>query len=289
MTTRFIFEEAKDVPTIDVAGVNVHFDEFGPRDGLPIVLIHGLGIPATLWHRQVPAFSTHHRVIVLDNRGSGRSDQPDEGYSVARMAEDVVELLHHLDVDRAVVLGLSLGGLIAQQLALTYPERIIGLILASTHAGGPKYLEATGDLWRERLNVADRTLREIYLDALEWGATDDFMANNPEEVEHFVRARLELPQSPAGFQGQFMAGAAFDSREQLPAISAPTVVIHGRHDEIVPLSFGEFIADRIPEAQLHVIEDAGHLPFVERPDTFNEIVLQFLADVTGKGDAHNDR
>lgn len=273
------------MPVADVGGIKLYFEEYGPRNGPPVVLIHGLGIPGTLWYHQIPAFSTPYRLIVLDTRGAGRSEQPAQGYSVARMAADVVELLDYVGVDRATVLGLSLGGLVAQELALSFPHRVHGLILACTHAGGPEYLEATGAMWKERLNVAGMSLEEVYRGALEWGATPDFMREQTAEAERFVAARLEWPQSAAGFQGQFVAGAAFDARERLPDIETPTLVIHGTEDEVVPRQFGKYIAERIPGARLHLIKGAGHLPFVERPTAFNDAVLQFLADVNTEGES----
>lgn len=272
------------MPTLEVNGVKLHFEQHGPPDGPPFVLVQGLGIPSTLWYHQLPAFSSRHRVVIFDNRGAGRSDQPVEGYSVPVMARDVVELLDHLGIAKAHVLGLSLGGLIAQEFALGYPDRVAGLILASTHPGGPEYLEETGQMWRERLDVAGMTLEQIYRDALKWGTTSQFFNDETEEVERFIQARLALPQSPAGFQGQFTAGATFDVRDRLADVQAPTLVLHGMKDEVVPRRFGRYIAERIPGARLHLIEQSGHLPFVERPAEFNAAVLQFLADVERKGD-----
>lgn len=269
------------MPTIDVDGVTLYYEEHG--EGPPFVLIQGLGIPGAAWYNQVPEFSARYRVILPDNRGSGRSDQTKIEYSVPRMADDVIALLDHLGVERAHVLGLSLGGLIAQQLAISYPERVFGLILVSTQPGGPPYLEATGEMWKERLNVAGKTIEQIYREALEWGAAPAFIRERPEEVERFLKMRLQYPQSGTGFQGQFTAGAAFDAREELYRIKAPTLVIHGTEDQVVPPRFGSFIAERIPGARIHWLEGVGHLAFVEAPSQFNAVVLSFLDEVATKG------
>jgi len=265
------------MPKARVGGIELYYEVHG--EGTPLVLIHGLGMPATTWYRQVPAFAARHQVIVLDNRGAGRSDQPYEGYSIHRMAQDVVELLDHLNIPRAHILGLSLGGLIAQELALSWPERVHGLILACTYPGGPEYLEATNEMWRERLNVAGMSVEQVFRMALEWGTTAKFRETHPDEVERFVRLRVELPGSGHGFQGQFQAGAAFDARDRLPQLRCPTLVLHGTEDRVVPPRFAEQLARLIPGSRLHWIRGTGHLPFLEKPGAFNEAVLAFLRQV----------
>ncbi|MBO8140747.1 MAG: alpha/beta fold hydrolase [Firmicutes bacterium] len=265
------------MPRVRVDDAEIYYEVHG--DGFPILLIQGLGMPSTLWYRQLPEFARRYRVILMDNRGAGRSDQPRAGYSIAQMAKDAVGILDHLAADRAHVLGLSLGGLIAQELALSYPGRVAGLILAGTHPGGPEYLEVTGSMWREQLNVAGLTREDIYRQALQWGTTEAFFRDRPEEVERFIRLRLELPQTGHGFQGQFQAGAAFDARDRLPALRCPTLVVHGTEDRVVPPRFARELAERIPGAQLHWIAGSGHLPFVEAPEQFNRAVLDFLAGV----------
>src|SRR5690606_41294833 len=128
------------MPKARVGGIELYYEVHG--EGTPLVLIHGLGMPATTWYRQVPAFAARHQVIVLDNRGAGRSDQPYEGYSIHRMAQDVVELLDHRNIPRAHILGLPRGGLIAPALALSRPERLHGLIPGGPSPGGPEHLGA---------------------------------------------------------------------------------------------------------------------------------------------------
>jgi len=265
------------VPKARIGDIELYYEVHG--QGTPLVLIQGLGVPATAWYPQVPAFAARHRVIVLDNRGAGRSDQPYGDYTIAQMAQDVAGLLDHLQIPRAHILGLSLGGLIAQEFALSYPDRVHGLILVGTYPGGPEYLEATAQMWRERLNVAGLTLEQICRQALEWGTTAAFQENHPDEVERFIRLRVELPASGHGFQGQFRAGAAFDARDRLPQLRCPTLILHGTEDRVVPPRFAEQLARLIPGSRLEWIQGTGHLPFLEAPAVFNEAVLRFLAHV----------
>ena len=265
------------MPKARVGDIELYYEVHG--EGTPLVLITGLGMPATTWYHQVPAFAAHHQVIVLDNRGAGRSDQPYGPYTVAQMAQDVVGLLDHLNIPRAHIVGLSLGGLIAQELALNWPDRVFGLVLASTHPGGPEYLQVTGEMWKERLNVAGLSLEQVYRIAVEWGTTAAFREQHPGEVDRFVQVRLELPGSGHGFQGQFQAGAAFDARDRLPQMRCPTLVLHGTEDQVVPPRFAEQLAGLIPGARLQWIPGTGHLPFLEKPDAWNAAVLGFLAGV----------
>ena len=265
------------MPRARIGDIQLYYEVHG--HGTPLVLLQGLGLPATAWYPQVPAFAARHQVIVLDNRGAGRSDQPYGDYTVAQMAQDVAGLLDHLQIPRAHVLGLSLGGLIAQEFALSYSGRVHGLVLVGTHPGGPEYLQATGKMWREQLKVAGLTLEQIYRRALVWATTTAFRENHPDEVERFIRLRVELPPSGHGFQGQFRAGAAFDARNRLPRLRCPTLILHGTEDRVVPPRLAEQLARLIPESRLEWIQGTGHLPCLEAPAVFNKAVLRFLAEV----------
>ncbi|HLT57403.1 MAG TPA: alpha/beta fold hydrolase [Limnochordales bacterium] len=262
------------VPKFRVGDIHLYYELHGT--GPPLLLLAGLGMPATIWYHQVPAFAARHQVILVDNRGAGRSDHPLGDYTVAQMALDTARLLAGLGVGPAHVLGFSLGGLIAQELALTHPARVRSLVLASTHPGGPEYRQATGSQWQHRLQVAGMTREEIYRRAMEWSTSAAFRQANPEEVERFVMVRAALPAPGRGFQGQFRAAMSFDARDRLPQLRRPVLVIHGTADEVVPPRFAEDLARRIPGARLHWIEGAGHLPFLEQPQAFNQAVLDFL-------------
>ncbi|MBP1720378.1 MAG: MhpC [Deltaproteobacteria bacterium] len=144
------------MPFQTINGIRIYYEEHGK--GFPVLLIQGLGYPSGMWFLQIPEFSRCFRTIVFDNRGVGKTDRPDEEYTVALMASDAAELLRALGITRAHVVGVSLGGYIAQDLALTHPDLIDCLVLMSTSCGGPQYLELTKDLWQEvaALAVGDK-------------------------------------------------------------------------------------------------------------------------------------
>lgn len=262
------------MPTAYIGDIQVYYEVHG--QGPPLLLLGGLGMPGTIWYRQVPAFTAHHRVILMDNRGAGRSEQPLGDYTIAQMARDAAGILDVVDAGPTHILGFSLGGFIAQELAFSSPERVRSLILVSTHPGGPEYRQATREQWRERLQVAGLTREQIYRKAMQWSTSAAFRRENPQEVERFVQVRTALPASGRGFQGQFRAAMAFDARDRLPSLRCPVLVIHGTEDEVVPPRFAQDLARRIPGSRLYWIDGAGHLPFLERPLEFNRAVAQFL-------------
>jgi 3-oxoadipate enol-lactonase len=266
------------MPKAKVNEIELYYEVHGPEGAKPLLLIAGLGHSSKLWFRQVPEFSKHFETIIFDNRGVGQSDKPDEPYSVAGMAADVIGLLDHLGIEQAHVLGASMGGYVAQEIAIEHPERVKRLVLLCTHYGGPEYLELTGDLWKEILDVAGLSPEEIYRRGIKYSTTPEFFKNNEEMVKKLVRMRLEDPQPAYAFQRQFAAAAAFYSKDRLQRIQAPTLVLAGREDQIVPLELAERLTEAIPNAQLKVIDHAAHLLFIERPEEVNRAIIQFLQE-----------
>ncbi len=262
------------MPKVRVNGVQIYYEEAG--SGPAVLLIQGLGLSGRFWYRQVPALAPYFRVITLDNRGAGKSDKPDEPYTIRQMAEDARALLDHLRIARAHVIGASMGGYIAQELAISYPERVEKLVLLCTHLGGPEYLAATQSLWREILNVFGLTLADIYRRGIRYSVTPEFFEGQKEVVEELVRMRLEEPQPPHAFQRQFAAATQFDARERASSIRAPTLVLAGAEDKVVPLEFVRKLAATLPKAQLKIIEGAAHLLFIEKAEEVNQAILEFL-------------
>ena len=260
------------MPFADNQGTKIYWDERGA--GAPILLIMGLGYPSAMWHRTRPALATAYRTIALDNRGVGQSGVPPGPYSIALMASDAAAVLDAAGVLSAHVFGVSMGGMIAQEFALQYPERVQSLILGCTAAGGPsakraeaaalEMLKASSQMSREQ--AAEAAIPFIYDPATPRGLIDEDIAK-----------RLAQPPSPAGYLAQLQAILAWESFSRLPQITAPTLVIHGKADRLVPPGNGELIASRIPGAQLVLLEHASHLFSTDQPEAAQRAIFEFLA------------
>jgi pimeloyl-ACP methyl ester carboxylesterase len=263
------------MPTTSVNGIDLHYVEAG--DGDPLLLIMGFGGDHLAWAFQVPAFSAGFRVISFDNRGAGRSAVPDAPYTTGLMADDALGLLDALGVDRAHVLGVSMGGMIAQELALNHPRRVRSLQLHCTYARSDAYVRALMDVWHAvRVKAtAEEWLRTVAL----WLFSPLTFARRPELIEAVIQTGLANPHpfSLTGFVRQGEAVRGHDALGRLGTLTCPTLVSVGDHDILVPSRFSREIAAAVPGAELRVIEDVGHAYFWEQADVFNAMCLDFLA------------
>ena len=241
--------------------------------GEPLLLVHGLGYARWGWEPVVDALAEAFAVVLFDNRGVGDSDAPPGPYSVTELAADAAAVLDAAGVERAHVLGTSLGGMIAQHLALAYPQRVDRLVLACTTPGGP-------DAWpmpdvtvsllaRMPLMAQDVALRR---------AVENALAHPREElVERILEHRLAKPQPPAAWMAQAAAGASFDLFDRVGEIRAPTLVLQGTEDVVVDPRNAGLLAERIPDARVELFPGTGHLFFWEQPDRFVAAVREFLS------------
>ena len=268
------------MPTVRVGDIEMFYQDVG--DGEPLVLIMGFGGDTTAWVFQIPDFSARHRVIAFDNRGVGQSDAPDHPYTTRMMADDALGLMDALGVDSAHVIGVSMGGMIAQELALARPDRVRSLHLACTFARPDPYMVALNAAWRDmRIGLGrESILRTLGL----WLFSPTTYAERPEFIEALVQSSLAspYPQTLAGFLRQGEAVAAHDALHRLSAIRCPTLVTGAEDDILVPPRFAREIVARIPGAELRVVPGAGHGYFLERPDVFNALSLDFITRSSGK-------
>jgi 3-oxoadipate enol-lactonase len=275
------------MPFADNQGTRIYWDEQGTDEqGMgeqgtraPVLLIMGLGYPCSMWHRTRPVLSASYRTIAFDNRGVGRSDVPPGPYSIAGMASDAAAVLDACGIPTAHVFGVSMGGMIAQEFALQYPSRVQSLILGCTAAGGPnahraepaalEMLRATSQMSREQATEA--AIPFIY----------DPATPRPLIDEDTAQRRPWLPNR-AGYLAQLQAILGWESFSRLPRITAPTLVIHGKTDRLVPPGNGETIAARIPGAKLVLLERAGHLFSTDQTQAAHQPILEFLSSHTGE-------
>jgi len=267
--------------TAKINDIEMYYEVHGPTV-LPedqadaLLLIMGLGANAASWEMQLPAFSREYRTIAFDNRGSGRTDKPQSPYTIPQMADDAAALLDHLGIASAHVFGMSMGGMIAQEMALRHPQRVRALVLGGTMAGGPNAVMAGPQLIQQWASTALLPLEQAIKNGLRFLYSEEFIARNHERL---VRRALDLAylQPPLhAVQRQVMAVLQFNTFQRLADVTSPTLVISGTADQIVPPENSRILAERIPGAQLIELEGAGHGFLAEKAEETNSTVLAFL-------------
>lgn len=262
------------MPHVDVGDTSLYYEIHG--HGQPVVMIRGLGSNADHWYSQLPALAAKYRVIIFDNRGIGRSTDPGGQFSVAMMAGDTLGLLDALDLERPHILGLSMGGMIAQELAINHPGRVRGLILACTHPGGKKQVRPTKDveaLFLEMVYVASPEAKAAASPTL---FDPKNLAERPEMAREYAQVSLKHPAGAEILTKQWLAVQGHDTHDRLDLIKAPTLVLTGDADVLIPPGNSEILARRIPGAKLAVVPGGGHQILVEQPGPCNQIILEFL-------------
>jgi 3-oxoadipate enol-lactonase len=260
-------------------GAKLYWDEQGR--GEPVLLIMGLGYPSSLWHRTRPVLAQHFRTVALDNRGVGLSDVPPGPYSIATMASDAAAVLDAAGVSSAHVFGVSMGGMIAQEFALQYPAKTRSLILGCTSPGGPVAIRAerkVSDILMAR-GMSLEQAREAILPYIYDPDTP------PEKIAEDVSWRRRCLPSLEGYTAQLQGILAWESYSRLALIAAPTLVIHGKSDALVPPANGELIAARIPDAKLVLLDHASHLFLTDQTQEAHRHILDFLCSHAEKESA----
>ncbi|MBV9760215.1 MAG: alpha/beta fold hydrolase [Acidobacteriaceae bacterium] len=246
----------------------IYWDEAG--SGAPVLMIMGLSFTHEMWFRIAPAVAAKYRMIAFDNRGMGRSDVPRGPYTIARMASDARAVLDAAGVESAHVVGASMGGMIAQELTLRYPERVRSLILGCTTSRGlfgkwPEFRHAPRQWDSDRIE-RERSLRPL----LYAKATRD------ELIEEDLRVRCGCTWSYKGFLNQFAGILMWSAYRRLPRIAAPTMVVHGDEDRLVPPENGRVLCSRIRGARFELIRGAGHVLVTDQPKRSIELIRDFL-------------
>jgi 3-oxoadipate enol-lactonase len=256
-------------------GVHLAYEELG--EGEPVLFVQGLGYDRNGFGPLPYLLADEFRVVVFDNRGVGDSDAPEGPYSVTQLATDAVAVLDAAGIETAHVLGVSLGGFIAQELALAHPDRVDKLVLVSTAPGSVPPSHPMPERGVEAFARFQELDREAGLRLMvENSLGDHGVRERPELAEEIYRYRLERAPSLAAWQAQAYAGATFDAYDRIPEIAAPTLVIQGGGDTVVNPLNGELLAERIPNARLHLVPERGHLVLWQEAAMLAPIVRQFL-------------
>jgi pimeloyl-ACP methyl ester carboxylesterase len=241
--------------------------------GEPVLMIQGLGYGRRGWGPAPGMLAQRFQVVTFDNRGFGESDAPPGPYTTATLAGDALAVLDAAEIDRAHVVGISLGGMVAQELALAQSERVRKLVLCSTTAGGPTAVPMP----EQTVALMGRASHLDPHDALHQFVVNALSADPPAElVEEIVAYRAANPPDPAGWWAQAAAGAAHDAMARLGEIRVPTLVVHGTVDNVVDVGNARLLADAISGARVELFEGVGHLLPWERPKEFTALVEGFL-------------
>jgi 3-oxoadipate enol-lactonase len=260
------------VPLAELPDVLLHYESRG--DGPPVLLICGIPAVVSDWEPvEAGLTGAGYRVVAYDNRGGGGSSVTSGPYTTQQLADDADALLDELEIERTHVFGMSLGGMIAQELAINHPDRVDRLILACTHAGVAHAAPMPRETGRAFAMQTDDWAQRMAALAPKAFAPDA----EPDLVAGFVAKKSRDVQDPAGYDAQVQAALTHDAADRLHEIGAPTLVMTGDRDQVIPAESSNLLAQRIPDARLEVIEGTGHLFFIERPLQTLMLITEFLA------------
>lgn len=254
--------------------VAIYYEEHGDAGDPALLLVPGIPAISTDWFPFADPLKGRSRVVVYDNRGSGRSDAPPGPYSTPQLARDAVAVLDALEIERAHVFGASLGGMIAEELAIGFPGRVDRLVLGCTHACAKSAVRP-----RREVSLAFASETDDWAERMRTLAPFAFAPGvDPQLLARFIDKKVGDVQPDHGYHGQRVAVRDHDAVDRLASIEQPTLVITGSEDQIIPPENSEILRERIPQARLEVIDGAGHLFFLEAPERTLELLDAFLFD-----------
>ncbi|GGJ83827.1 alpha/beta hydrolase [Deinococcus aquiradiocola] len=265
--------------TVSIGARRLAYDESGPPSAPAVLLLPWMGGSRLGWTEVAAALSGRSRVIVLDHRDTGDSDPTEDPYTVADLADDAAALLTALHAAPAAVVGLSMGGMVAQHLALRHPDLVRALALVSTTPGGPDSTPATERGRAALFLPAELEAGERARQAMTLMTAPGFTDAHPEALDLAERHARQHPMSTDSYKRQFRAVRAHDATAGLASIQVPTLVLHGDADDLIPLPNAQRLAAGLPGATLRVYPGTGHMPQLERPEDFLTDLRGFLAEL----------
>jgi len=261
---------------VRVRDLDISYEMLG--DGYPLVLMMGLTASMDWWHPElVDTFAQRYRVLLFDNRGAGRTVTPDKGdFSIEQFADDTVALMKAKGIERANVVSMSMGGMIAQELALKYPERINKLVLSCTSCGGEHSVPASHEVLQMLVDLSGG-LEGLFGRVLKLMYPKDYLDANPDFARWFYGRFIQAPSTNRNAARQFMACVRHNTYSRLPKILPPTLVACGAEDILIPPQNSRMLAERIPGAQLIEYPGTGHGFMTQAREAFSRDVLAFFA------------
>jgi len=268
------------MPKIKTNNIELYYETYGGA-GQPLVLISGLGYPLWQWHKMVPFLAQHFQVVTFDNRGVGQSDMPAGPYTAQMLAADTAGLLDALGIEKAIIAGHSMGGFVAQAMALDFSEKVEKLLLCSTNFGGPHHVPVTPEAMKVLTDVTSDVLTRLK-NGLIVSTAPGWAEKNPEMIEAWIQWRVANPIEPASYQAQLAIGlglmteaAAFEMK--LSRINVPTLILFGAHDKVVPPDNAALLAEKIADSKVLIFPDAGHFFPIEIAEAASHAITDFAA------------
>jgi pimeloyl-ACP methyl ester carboxylesterase len=263
------------MPMTAVGEVEIYWESHG--GGKPLLLISGVSGGTWSWEESTVAWSPHFRVIVFDNLGSGRSSMPDRPYTMQEMADHAAAVLDAAKEEQAYVWGLSMGGMIAQEMVLNHSGRVSGLVLGCTHCGGRKRIPPDPEVIQQFADNEGLTPEEVVEKNLALLVTPEYLQTAPDSLKRYRERQLRAPfQPPYALQRQLGAIRGFDTWDRLGQIQIPTLILTADRDLLVPPENGRMLASRISGAELRPFSNTGHLIYLECDQPFHDAVIRFL-------------
>jgi pimeloyl-ACP methyl ester carboxylesterase len=266
------------MPVAKIGRLSLYYEIIG--QGQPLVMIRGVGSNVDHWYEQVPALSQKFQLLLFDNRGIARSSDPGGSFSIRDMAADTIALMEAVGFKKAHVLGYSMGGMIAQEMALNHPQKVEGLILVATDCGISLRIKAKPEAYELFSEMIRRGTNEAKVAAADCLFAKQTFENKPEVIQRYTEVSQRFPASQKMLAKQWAAVTQHDACGRLQHISSPTLAVTGAEDVLIPPQNAALLAKNIPDAQMVSIDGGGHLFLIEQPRQFNQAVIEFLERLT---------
>jgi pimeloyl-ACP methyl ester carboxylesterase len=261
------------LPKVKVNDIDIFYKVYG--EGFPLIMITGLAGDSNWWSpKEIKWYSHYFKTVIFDNRGAGRTSKPKDGYSITQFASDVIGLMNVLKIKKAHILGSSMGGMIAQEIAINYPERVEKLILCSTHCGGKKKINPS----QEILEMMVSPNQDLIDGIITLCFTQRILKNNARLISRFRKRISKTRIPPRSYVLQLKSVDSFDTCSRLNQIIAPTLILHGKDDLLIPVANSEILASELPNAEIKILEPVGHWIFLPYWEKIMKIIIKFLIE-----------
>ena len=262
------------MPIVKSNGININYEECG--SGEPLLLIMGLSAPGAAWEKHVEEYKKHFRCIILDNRGAGASDKPAGDYTTELMASDSVNIMDALGIERFHINGISMGGAVAQQIAIAHPTRVKSCVITASWAFCGNYMKSVFEMFKNtRGTLSTGDFQKMFF---LWLYSAKFYSDHPQAIEEGIRANTAdpTPMPKLAFESQTAACMTHDTRGKLDAITAPVLLTSGCKDIFVPIECSHYLRGQIKNSTLEVFEGYAHVHHWEDLERYNRVTTEFL-------------